>query len=55
MLLIGLGCLAIPQASAQDNSNESADNSWKSPDEDIMKILHAPQLRELPFLLLERI
>lgn len=29
---------------AQDKSMEASDNTWKSPDEDIMKILHAPQM-----------
>jgi len=29
---------------AQQQNTEANDNTWKSPDEDIMKILHAPQL-----------
>ena len=29
---------------AQDQNIDSSENSWKTPDEDILKILHAPQL-----------
>ncbi|GAA0713396.1 S9 family peptidase [Aquimarina litoralis] len=38
-------CLLASQlTTAQEQNTEANDNSWKSPDKDILKILHAPQL-----------
>jgi len=36
--------LSIQESVAQDRGMESSSDSWQSPDEDILKILHAPQL-----------
>ncbi|MTI30122.1 alpha/beta hydrolase family protein [Xanthovirga aplysinae] len=36
--------LANQESNAQEKNIEANDNTWKSPDEDILKILHAPQL-----------
>ncbi|MEO1263920.1 MAG: prolyl oligopeptidase family serine peptidase [Bacteroidota bacterium] len=44
-LLFSLLCLVFNQAIiAQETSDEANDQIWKSPDEDILKILHAPKL-----------
>ena len=44
LLLLGFISLFGQEVIAQDKSAEANDNMWKSPDEDILKILHAPQL-----------
>jgi len=45
LIICSMGCLLVSQKIvAQDNSIETSDNTWKSPDEDILKILHALQL-----------
>ncbi|WP_299433859.1 prolyl oligopeptidase family serine peptidase [uncultured Aquimarina sp.] len=45
LLCISCICLLSNQAMlAQEKSIEANDNTWKSPEEDILKILHAPQL-----------
>ena len=45
LLLLSFICLLSKQEIiAQENSIEANDNTWKSPEEDILKILHAPQL-----------
>jgi len=36
--------ISIQETAAQDTGTESSSDSWQSPDEDILKILHAPQL-----------
>ncbi len=45
LLLISIiGLFSIPKVIAQEQSMETSDNTWKSPDKDILKILHAPKL-----------
>lgn len=45
LILIGLSFfVAVPQLNAQDQSETLTESGWKSPDEDILKILNAPQL-----------
>ena len=44
-LILSFICLCSSQEIiAQEKSMEASDDTWKSPDEDILKILHAPQL-----------
>lgn len=44
-LFLSFICLIYSQeVIAQNNTAEADDNMWKSPDEDILNILHAPQL-----------
>jgi dipeptidyl aminopeptidase/acylaminoacyl peptidase len=44
-LIFSIICLcAHQQIIAQEKSMEANDNTWKSPEEDILNILHAPQL-----------
>jgi dipeptidyl aminopeptidase/acylaminoacyl peptidase len=45
LLLLGFTCLIYNQETiAQEKNREDNANAWQSPDEDILKILHAPQL-----------
>jgi len=45
LLVLSFICFfTIQESIAQENNLEDKTNYWKSPDEDILKILHAPQL-----------
>jgi len=45
LLLLSFVCLfGNQQVNAQDKNLEDNANTWQSPEEDILKILHAPQL-----------
>ncbi len=45
LFVFSLSCLLSNQGIvAQEKSIEASENTWKSPEEDILKILHAPQL-----------
>lgn len=44
LLIVGWGCYFTTQPIAAQQSKDTNPNTWKSPEEDILKILHAPKL-----------
>lgn len=44
LLAISLTILLVPSTGIAQEKNDEANNNWKSPDEDILKVLHAPKL-----------